>query len=195
MSRMFYIAVTQQVILFGAESWVLTGKMEAALDAFQGRVARRLTGRTPRRGGDEKWFCLPLVGATQATGIVRVRTSVLRRQNTVAQFVATRPISGPLRGIGATGGDTGPPTLVGAEGTGIGPGEREGERRGDGGDGKRRHGVGRNNGAGGGSGSNNDGISHGSGEVDGGGGVTGSQWLQWGGVERGGDGVKSEKTD
>ena len=33
-SRNFYIAVTQQVLLFGAESWVLTGKMEAALDAF-----------------------------------------------------------------------------------------------------------------------------------------------------------------
>ena len=63
-SRMFYIAVTQQVLLFGAESWVLTGKMEASLDAFQGRVARRLTGRTPCRGGDGKWFCLPLVGAT-----------------------------------------------------------------------------------------------------------------------------------
>ena len=53
---MFYIAVTQQVLLFGAESWVLTGKMEAALDAFQGRVARRLTGRTPCRGRDGKWF-------------------------------------------------------------------------------------------------------------------------------------------
>ena len=40
----FYIAVTQQVLLFGAETWVLTVKMEAALDAFQGRVARWLTG-------------------------------------------------------------------------------------------------------------------------------------------------------
>ena len=59
-SRMFYIAVTQQVLFFGVESWVLTGKMEAALDAFQGRVARRLTGRTPRRGGGGgKWFCPP----------------------------------------------------------------------------------------------------------------------------------------
>ena len=28
----FYIAVTQQVLLFGAETWVLTVKMEAALD-------------------------------------------------------------------------------------------------------------------------------------------------------------------
>ena len=33
-SRNFYIAVTQQVILFGAESWVLTKRMEAALDGF-----------------------------------------------------------------------------------------------------------------------------------------------------------------
>ena len=49
MSRSFYTAVTQQVLLFGAETWVLTRKTESALDAFQGRVARRLTGRQPRR--------------------------------------------------------------------------------------------------------------------------------------------------
>ena len=51
-SHSFYTAVTQQVLLFGAESWVLTKKIESALDAFQGRVARRLTGRQPRRGRD-----------------------------------------------------------------------------------------------------------------------------------------------
>ena len=92
MSRMFYIAVTQQVLLFREESWVLAGKMEAALDAFQGRVARRLTGRMPCRGRDGKCQYLPLAGAIKEAGIVRVRTSVLRRQNTVAKFVATRPI-------------------------------------------------------------------------------------------------------
>ena len=43
-SRSFYTAVTHQVLLFGAETWILTQKMESALDAFQGRVARRLTG-------------------------------------------------------------------------------------------------------------------------------------------------------
>ena len=91
-SRNFYIAVTQQVLLFRAETWVLTKNMEAALDAFQGRVARRLTGRMPLRGRDGKWLYLPLTGATKDAGILRARTSVLRRQNTVAQFVATRPI-------------------------------------------------------------------------------------------------------
>ena len=93
-SRIFYTAVTQQVLLFGAETWVLTRKMESALDAFQGRVARRLTGRHPRRGRDGKWFYPSLVGALKEAGVVRVRTLILRRQNTVAQFIATRPILG-----------------------------------------------------------------------------------------------------
>ena len=93
-SRNFYIAVTQQVLLFGADTWVLTKRMEAAMDVFQGRVARRLTGRMPRRGREGTWLYLPLEGATKEAGIVRARTSVLRRQNTIAQFVATRLILG-----------------------------------------------------------------------------------------------------
>ena len=44
-SRTFYIAVTQPVLLFGSETWVLTARMERALDTFQSRVARKLTGR------------------------------------------------------------------------------------------------------------------------------------------------------
>ena len=63
MSRNFYIAVTQQVLLFGAETWVLTKKMEADLDAFQGRVARRLTGAnaTPWEGRE---VSVPLPGGS-----------------------------------------------------------------------------------------------------------------------------------
>ena len=67
-SHNFYIDVTQQVLLFGAEIWVLTKKMEADLDTFQGRVDRRLTGRMPRRGRDRKWVYLPLAGATKDAG-------------------------------------------------------------------------------------------------------------------------------
>ena len=105
---MFYIAVTQQVLLFGAESWVLMGKMEAAMDAFQGRVARRLTGRTPHRGRDGKWTYLPLAGAFKDAGIVRVMKLVLRRQNTVTQFVATRPILALCEGSERGGGHRSP---------------------------------------------------------------------------------------
>ena len=92
MSRTFYIAVTQQVLLFRAETWVLTKDVEAALDAFQGRVARTLTGRQPRRWRDGQWFYPSLAEAMKEAGIVQIRTSILRRQNTVAQFIVTRPI-------------------------------------------------------------------------------------------------------
>ena len=47
----FYEAVSQAVFLFGAETCVLTPRMERAVDSFQHRVVRRLTGRNPRRWG------------------------------------------------------------------------------------------------------------------------------------------------
>ena len=54
-------AVTQAVLLFGAETWVLTPRMELALSSFQHRVARRITGRQPmRQGGWE--LLIPLIG-------------------------------------------------------------------------------------------------------------------------------------
>ena len=62
MSRNFYISVTQQVLLFGAESWVLTVRMEAALDTFQGMVARRLTGRMAPR--EEREVAVPPPGGS-----------------------------------------------------------------------------------------------------------------------------------
>ena len=72
----------------------MTRKMEPSIDAFQGRVARRLTGRQPRRGRYGKWFNPSLAGDLKEAGVVRVRTSILRRQNTLVQFIATRLILG-----------------------------------------------------------------------------------------------------
>ena len=48
----------------------------------------------------------PQAGATKEAGIVRARTSVLRRQNTVAQFIATRPILGLCEVTERRGGGT-----------------------------------------------------------------------------------------
>ena len=47
----FFKAVLQSVLLFGAETWVITPRMERALDILQLRVARLLTGRHSRRRG------------------------------------------------------------------------------------------------------------------------------------------------
>ena len=80
--------------------------MESALDAFQGRVARRLTGRQPRRGREGDWFYPSLAGDLKEAGVVRARTSVLRRKNTVAQFIATRPILELCEVAGANAAET-----------------------------------------------------------------------------------------
>ena len=47
----YYKAVSQSVLMFRKEMWVLTPRMEQALDSFQNRFARRLTTRQPRRRG------------------------------------------------------------------------------------------------------------------------------------------------
>ena len=55
MSGNFFKAVVQQVLLFGAETWVVSPMIERALSAFIHGAARRLTGRQPRKGRDGKW--------------------------------------------------------------------------------------------------------------------------------------------
>ena len=43
----FFKAVVQAVLLFGAEPWVLTPRIERDLESFQNGAARRITGRQP----------------------------------------------------------------------------------------------------------------------------------------------------
>ena len=50
--RTFFRAVTQAVLLFGADTWVIIPRMERALSSFEHRVARRIAGRQPRRWGN-----------------------------------------------------------------------------------------------------------------------------------------------
>ena len=54
-------------------------------------VARRITGRQPRRRGDGSWAYLILEEAMGEAGSEGIRKSVTRRQNTFAQYIPTRP--------------------------------------------------------------------------------------------------------
>ena len=69
MSGNFYKAVAQAVFLFGAEMWVLTQRMEKALDRFQSRDVSRLTGRQLRRNKYGIWYYLPLAEALMEAGM------------------------------------------------------------------------------------------------------------------------------
>ena len=51
----FYRVVAQAVLLFGAETWVLTPRMERDLDSFQYKVVRSITVKQPWRRADGIW--------------------------------------------------------------------------------------------------------------------------------------------
>ena len=58
----FFKAVVQQVLLFGADMWVVRPIMDWAMDAFMHGSARRIKGRQPRIGWYRKWFYPSLEG-------------------------------------------------------------------------------------------------------------------------------------
>ena len=43
--RNFFKAVVQEVLLFGAETWVLIPRIERVMESFMHRAARRITGK------------------------------------------------------------------------------------------------------------------------------------------------------
>ena len=55
LSGFFFKAVVQSVLLSGAETWVVTPCTGRVLGGLQDEVARRLTGRLPRRRSDGRW--------------------------------------------------------------------------------------------------------------------------------------------
>ena len=91
-SGMFHVAVVQQILLYGSESWVLTPRIIKALESFHHRVARRITGSMPRRLQNCTWYYPPIGKALEDAGLFSIAEYVARRQKTVAEYVATRPI-------------------------------------------------------------------------------------------------------
>ena len=84
-----YKAVLKAVLLFGAKTWVLTPRMERALDSFQHRVAQRLVGRQLRRRGDGSWAYPPVEEVMGVAGFEEIMISFVKRQNTAADYIAT----------------------------------------------------------------------------------------------------------
>ena len=63
-SGTFFKAVVQHVLLFGAETWVLTPRIERDLESLMHGAACKITGRQPQRGWDVKCYYPSLAGAT-----------------------------------------------------------------------------------------------------------------------------------
>ena len=81
----FFKAVVQAVLPFWADTWVLTPRIERALDSFVHGAARRITGKQPRRGGGEQCTYLPLKESMREAGCEGIQKAITMRHNTVAQ--------------------------------------------------------------------------------------------------------------
>ena len=58
----FFKAVVQAVLLFGAETWLLTPRIERALESFMHEAARRITRKQPLGEGGRKMDLPPSEG-------------------------------------------------------------------------------------------------------------------------------------
>ena len=81
--------MTQAVLLFGAETWVVTPLMGKDLGGLQTQVEIFLTGRILRRTTYGTWRYNSAATAREAAGFLTMEEYVRRRQNKVAQYIAT----------------------------------------------------------------------------------------------------------
>ena len=99
MSGFFFKAVVQAVRLLGLETWLVTPRMGKSLGGFQYQVARLLTGRLPWRTPDGKWIYTSAATTREEAGFLAMEEYIRRRQNTVAQYIATRSLLDLCEGL------------------------------------------------------------------------------------------------
>ena len=76
------MALVQVVLLFVSKTWVLTPRLEKALE---GRAAQRMAGMGPKRWPYGTWVYSPIGAALAMSGLEEIRVYIARRPNTVAQ--------------------------------------------------------------------------------------------------------------
>lgn len=79
-SAMFYKAIIQTVLLYGSETWVISGDIMNALRSFHHSVARRLTGRYPYQHPDSGDWIYPSITHTLAQAGMFTIEEYLRRR-------------------------------------------------------------------------------------------------------------------
>jgi hypothetical protein len=89
----FYKAIIQAVLLFGAESWVLSNRMMKPLRSFHRRCARHITGRNIRLNAETNEWTYPDSETTlREAGFWPIEEYINRRKDTILGYARERPI-------------------------------------------------------------------------------------------------------
>ena len=88
-SGFFFKSVDRSVLLLGTEMWVVTTRMGRLLGNFQDQVVRQPSVRISRRRMDRRYEYTSSEAAREEARFGPTETYICRRQNTVAQYIAT----------------------------------------------------------------------------------------------------------
>jgi hypothetical protein len=89
----FYKAIIQSVLLYGAETWVLTKRMMQPLRSFHRRCARHLTGRFIKLDATTgEWIYPDSETTLREAGFWTIEEYIDRRKNTIKSYARERAI-------------------------------------------------------------------------------------------------------
>ena len=89
----FYKAVVQAVLLYGSETWNLTKSALARLEGFHVRAAYKMARKhRPKRGANGIWVYPKTADVLEECGMSTIAKYIQVRRQTIATYVATRPI-------------------------------------------------------------------------------------------------------
>ena len=91
-AEMFYRAVVHMILLYRLGTWVLLSSMEKKVKGIHTGFLQKITGKRAQRLGERTWKTPGAEGAREADGIQLEMTYIGRRKETVAQWVALRPL-------------------------------------------------------------------------------------------------------
>ena len=80
-----YKALAQSVLLYGRESWVVTGDMLKVLTTCHHQLAQRIAVMTEKCGAGREWEYPAVEEAMDSEGILPIRVYIKRRQTTIAE--------------------------------------------------------------------------------------------------------------
>jgi len=79
----FYLAVVQAQLLYGSETWVLSGHLLDRLERFHARCARFMAHRHIRRLSDGTWVHPPTSEVLDFCGLSTIATYIAKRKTTL----------------------------------------------------------------------------------------------------------------
>ena len=83
----FYMAVVQAVLLYGAESWVITKRNWKRLESFHNRALRYMTGQHIRKVGDEEWTYPSHEELEEKCGLYSIKEYIERRRRMLRRYL------------------------------------------------------------------------------------------------------------